>query len=119
VLQHTRGKTSLADISAPIWLTPILADIQEVFEPAPTAARWSQAPRELRTAQTVESGRGRLEKRKLTASTFLNDYSDWLGLAQVYRLERQAVLTPTGEIRQEVVFGVTSYPRSRQQPASY
>jgi predicted transposase YbfD/YdcC len=86
----------------------LLADIQEVFDPAPTAAGWSQAPRELRTAQTVELGHGRLEKRILTATTFLNDYSDWPGLAQVFRLERQVVLTSTGEIHQEVVFGLTS-----------
>lgn len=86
----------------------LLDDIQEVFDPAPTAAGWSQAPRELRVAQTVESGHGRLEKRVLTASTFLNDYSDWPGLAQVFRLERQVVLIATGEVRQEEVFGLTS-----------
>lgn len=86
----------------------LLDDIQEVFDPTPTTAGWSQAPRELRTAQTVESGHGRLEKRILTASTFLNDYSNWPGLAQVFRLERQVVLIATGELRQEEVFGLTS-----------
>lgn len=64
----------------------LLADIQEVFDPAPTAAGWSQVPRDLRTAQTVGREHGRLEKRVLSASTFLNQYSDWPGLAQVFRL---------------------------------
>lgn len=86
----------------------LLADIQEVFNPAPTAAGWSQTPRDLRTAQTVGSEHGRLEKRVLTASTFLNNYSDWPGLAQVFRLERQVTQLGTGETRHEVVYGLTS-----------
>ena len=86
----------------------LLADIQEVFEPAPTAAGWSQTPRDWRTAQTVELSHGRLEKRLLTTSTFLNDYSDWPGLAQVFRLERRVTLMATGEMRQEVTYGLTS-----------
>jgi predicted transposase YbfD/YdcC len=86
----------------------LLADIREVFDPAPTAAGWSQAPRDLQTAQAVGLEHGRLEKRILTASTFLNDYSDWPGLAQVFRLERQVTLMATGETRREVVYGLTS-----------
>lgn len=96
-----------------VWLAKenqpaLLADIQEVFDPTPTAAGWSQAPRDLRTAQTVALSHGRLEKRTLTASTFLSEYSDWPGLVQVFRLERHATLMATGEIRQDVVYGLTS-----------
>ena len=40
------------------------------------------------TAETVDSGHGRLEQRRLTASSALVGYSDWPGLAQVFQLER-------------------------------
>lgn len=86
----------------------LLADIQEVFDPAPPAAGWSQTPRDLRSAQTTNSGHGRLERRTLTASSFLNEYSDWPGLAQVFKLERQVVVQRTGEVRRQTVYGVTS-----------
>jgi predicted transposase YbfD/YdcC len=36
------------------------------------------------TAETVDSGHGRLEQRRLTASSALVGYSDWPGLAQVF-----------------------------------
>ena len=64
----------------------LLADIQEVFDPAPTASGWNQAPRDLRSATSVDWAHGRLEKRTLTASCFLNEYCDWPGLAQVFNV---------------------------------
>jgi hypothetical protein len=86
----------------------LLADIEEVFDPAPTAPGWGQAPRDLRTAQTTNCGHGRVETRRLTASCFLNEYADWPGLAQVFKLERQVVITATGEVRRDTSFGITS-----------
>lgn len=95
----------------------LLADIEEVFDPVPTAPGWSQVPRDLRTATTVDVGHGRLEKRTLTASCFLNDYCDWPGLAQVFKLDRWARLNSTGEIRSETVFGITSLSPEKASPA--
>jgi hypothetical protein len=95
----------------------LLADIEEVFDPAPTAPGWSQVPRDLRTATTVDVGHGRLEKRTLTASCFLNDYCDWPGLAQVFKLDRWARLNSTGEIRSETIFGITSLSPEKASPA--
>lgn len=86
----------------------LLADIREVFDPPPSGPAWSHVPRDLRTAQTVDSGHGRTEKRTLTASCFLNEYVEWPGLAQVFRLERQVIVQGTGEIRNEVTYGITS-----------
>ena len=94
----------------------LLRDIQEVFDPAPTAAGWSQVPRDLRSAQTTNSGHGRLEKRTLTASSFLNEYSDWPALAQVFKLERQVIVQRTGEIRRQTVYGVTSLTATEAAP---
>ncbi len=96
-----------------LWLvkgnqSQLLADIQEVFHPAPSAPGWQTVSRDLRSAQTVNSGHGRLEKRTLTASTFLQSYTDWPGLAQVFKLEREVTVGATGVSRQEVVYGITS-----------
>lgn len=41
-----------------------------------------------RYAQTVDSGHGRVETRRLTTSTALNDFCAWPGLQQVFQIER-------------------------------
>jgi predicted transposase YbfD/YdcC len=60
------------------------------------------------TSETVDSGHGRLEQRRLTASEALVGYSDWPGLAQVFQLERSVIMKKSGEQRHAVVYGVTS-----------
>jgi predicted transposase YbfD/YdcC len=94
----------------------LLADIREVFDPPPSGPAWSHVPRDLRTAQTVDRGHGRTEKRTLTASCFLNDYVEWPGLAQVFRLERQVIIPASGEIRHDVSYGLTSLPPETGPP---
>ncbi len=59
-------------------------------------------------AETLDRGHGRIERRRLTVSATLAEYSTWPGLQQVFRLERETVLRATGEIRAEIVYGVTS-----------
>ena len=44
-------------------------------------------------------------------------YSDWPGLAQVFQLERQVISKKTGEVREEVVAGVTSLAPERADAA--
>lgn len=94
----------------------LLADIQEVFDPAPTAAGWSQVPRNLRRASSGNCAHGRLEKRTLTASSFLNDYCDWPGLAQVFKLERHTVINNTAQARGDIVYGITSLTAEEAPP---
>lgn len=60
------------------------------------------------TAETVNSGHGGIEQRRLTASSALVGYSDWPGLAQVFQLERGVTLKTSAGQRHEVVSGVTS-----------
>ena len=82
--------------------TQLLDDVQTVFALPPM-------PGERRTtAQTLDLGHGRIEQRGLQTGNVLLGYSDWPGLAQVFRLERQVILKKTGKVRQEVVAGVTS-----------
>ena len=72
---------------------------------------------ETRTAtETVDSGHGRLEQRRLTASSALVGYSDWPGLAQVFQLERGVIMKKSGAHRHEVVYGVTSLSQDQASP---
>lgn len=89
----------------------LLDDIETVFALPPM-------PGERRTvAETLDLGHGRIEQRGLQTSNILAGYSDWPGLAQVFRLERQVILKKTGEVRQDVVAGVTSLTPERADAA--
>jgi hypothetical protein len=79
-------------------------DITTVFALAPVAG-------ETRTvAETVDAGHGRIEQRRLQTSDVLVGHSDWPGGAQVFQVERHVILKKTGEVREEVVAGITSLP---------
>jgi len=88
-------------------------DIATLFEPEVCVPGFSPALKDFRTAQTVNKGHGRLEYRTLQASVELNDYTDWPGLQQVFRLDRKTVILKTGEVRQETVYGLTSLSHTR------
>lgn len=62
----------------------------------------------LTTSQSVDAGHGRIEVRRLTASSALVDYTPWPGLQQVFQLERIITNKKTGHQRHETVYGVTS-----------
>jgi predicted transposase YbfD/YdcC len=68
-------------------------------------------------AETVDCGHGRIEQRRLHTSDVLVGYSDWPGLAQVFQLERQVITKKTGEVREEVMAGVTSLPLTHADAA--
>lgn len=63
---------------------------------------------DMRAATTEERGHGRHEYRRLTASTELNGYLDWPGLAQVLMIER--TWWERGERREAVRYAITSLP---------
>src|SRR5499427_343044 len=89
----------------------LLDDIQTVFALPPIAGERRTA------AATLDLGHGRIEQRGLQTSNVLMGYSDWPGLAQVFRLERQVIIKKTGEVREEVVAGVTSLVPERADAA--
>ena len=89
----------------------LLEDIATVFTLAPTAGEQRMA------AATLDLGHGRIEQRRLQTSNVLAGYSDWPGLAQVFPLERQVIIKKTGEVREEVVAGVTSLAPERADAA--
>lgn len=64
--------------------------------------------KDIRSAQTVNKGHGRREKRTIWASTELNDYLDWPGVAQVFRIERVIWHEKYRGYTRQVVYGLTS-----------
>jgi hypothetical protein len=89
----------------------LLEDIATVFVLAPIAGERRTA------AETLDLGHGRIEQRRLQTSNVLVGYSDWPGLAQVFQLERQVISKKTGEVREDVVAGVTSLAPERTDAA--
>ncbi|MDO8688747.1 MAG: ISAs1 family transposase [Dehalococcoidia bacterium] len=83
----------------------LLSDIRLLFDPP-----FSCPPLDdRREAQTVDNGHGRhYDTRQLIASTDLVGYTDWPGLAQVFRLER--TWEERGKTKREVQYGITSLP---------
>jgi len=87
---------------------PVLhADLALLFDPPATIPPAPLADR--REALTLERGHGRThERRHLIASTDLDGYLDWPGVAQVFRLER--TWRERGQDKRAVHYGITSLP---------
>lgn len=65
------------------------------------------------TARTVDQHGGRIEERRLRASTALCGYVDWPGHQQVLEVERTITDKGSGEARTEVAYAITSLPVER------
>lgn len=85
-------------------------EIELVFETSTLAATIKQS----RSTTTHGS---RIETRQLAVSGAMRGLSDWPGLDQVIKLERTVINKTSGEIRAEIVFGVTSLSAQRATPA--
>jgi len=68
------------------------------------------------TAETVNKGHGRREKRTIWTSTELNDYLDWPGVAQVFRIERVIWHEKQRGSTRKVVYGLTTLSPERASP---
>jgi len=64
--------------------------------------------REYQCYSYTDKGHGRIEKRRLEASTTLNEYLDWPGLQQVMRRTTRRIITKTGKITETMTYAVTS-----------
>jgi predicted transposase YbfD/YdcC len=93
------------------------ADIAELFTADPRTVEGGQVRHECRTARRVTKGHGRREVRQITVSTELRGYSDWPGLEQVFRLERERIEPKRGKHTREVVYGLTSLTPAEASPA--
>jgi predicted transposase YbfD/YdcC len=93
------------------------ADIAELFTADDRTVEGGHLPHDWRTARQVAKGHGRREVRRVTVSTELNGYSDWPGLEQVFRLERERITSTSGKRQREIVYGLTSLTPARASPA--
>jgi Transposase DDE domain. len=82
-------------------------------EPIPGQA---YPPKDFETVQQVTKGHGRIEQRTLTTSSQLKDFLDWPYLQQVFKLERRFIFTKTGEVQEQIVYGITSLTREEVTP---
>lgn len=92
------------------------ADIEQVFAAETPTVLGNTLPNDWETFQTVEQGPGRRETRTITVSRLLHGYSDWPGLEQVFKLERQRVEVRRGKATTDVVYGLTSLRRDEASP---
>ena len=90
-------------------------DIEVLFQPHRKRAGTSAPPNDFRTAGTMEKGHGRLDKRTITVSSMLAEYSIWPELAQVFKLECQRT-NALGVTKTEIRYGVTSLPACLADP---
>ena len=70
---------------------------------------------DFRSASTFDKGHGRRERRRITVSSLLASYSQWPGLSQVFKLERQRT-NALGETEREVHSAITSLLTSQASP---
>ena len=82
--------------------------IEQLFAPEKPVPGLGCPPMDFQSAQTTEKQAGRVEERRITVSSMLNDYLDWPHLAQVFKLERRFTILATGEVETEVQYGLTS-----------
>jgi len=94
-------------------------DIERLFAPDKPKPGFGKITTDFLQAKTVNKGHGRIEKRQIQTSSLLNDYADWPGLEQVYRLARCFTWIRQGMViktSQEVEYGITSLTRERATP---
>ena len=71
----------------------------------------------LDTYQTTDTAHGRMETRRLTCSTMLNEYLDWPGLQQVFEYTTERKNIATGDIEIYKQYGITSLSPERATAA--
>ena len=86
----------------------LLADVEQFFKPPQICAGWPLPELPQTIAETTDKGHGRLEKRTLTLMVDEQQYLDWPGIRQVFKLERYVKHLRTGKEATEVIYGITS-----------
>lgn len=86
----------------------LLADVQRFFEPPQKYAGYSLPELPYTVAGTTGKGHGHLEKRTLRLMVDEQQFLDWPGARQVFRLERYVHQLGSGTESTEVIYGVTS-----------
>jgi predicted transposase YbfD/YdcC len=91
----------------------LTADIADLFTHRhPDTRRWIQA-------ETGDKGHGRLEHRPITCSPDLNGCfaKQWHSIEHVFRRERTATILKTGEVRHQVIYGLSNLSLHEAPPS--
>jgi predicted transposase YbfD/YdcC len=94
-------------------------DIERLFAPDKPKPGFGKISTDFQSETKINYGHGRLEKRTIQTSSMLNDYLDWPGVGQVYRLERTFDWIRQGKVFKtscEIEYGITSLS-SKYSPA--
>jgi len=94
--------------------------IQQLFTCDQPKPGFGKIETDFQSVKQVSCGHGRIEIRTIQTSEMLNDYLDWPGLGQVYRLERKFFWLRQGQTYKtscEIEFGMTSLKRKQASPA--
>lgn len=95
-------------------------DIERLFAPDKPKPGFGKISTDFQSETKINYGHGRLEKRTIQTSSMLNDYLDWPGVGQVYRLERKFNWVRHGKVFKtscEIEYGITSLSNSKNSPA--
>ena len=84
------------------------AEIEAAFEIEEGKTALKVMKNDFSQAKTIEKGHGRIEERRLVATSMMKGYLEWPWLEQVFRIEREVEEISTGKKRSEVSYGVTS-----------
>jgi predicted transposase YbfD/YdcC len=119
--QRSLSRQIIDDQGDYAWITKdnqkhIRQAIETLFAPEKPKPGMGCPPMDFQSASTVEKKHGRLEKRTITMSSMLNEYLDWPGLSQVFKIERCFTHSRTGKSHEEVHFGITSLSSSVATP---
>jgi predicted transposase YbfD/YdcC len=97
----------------------LYTSIQQLFAPEYPKPGFGKIPTDFLTKTTVNKGHGRIEVRTITTSEMLNSYSNWPGLGQVYRLQRQFEWRRNGKTigtSNQTEYGITSLSCKKASP---
>ena len=89
----------------------LLGDIEKLFQDIPDTLCDTTHPilgDPIHIHEIVEKSQGRVETSCIKASTSLNDYLDWPGIAQVFQYRWTDKNLKTGEETRKVHYGITS-----------
>ena len=84
------------------------SDIEALFEIEEGKTKLEPMKNDFQRAASLDKQHGRLEQRRITSSKMLAGHSDWPGLKQVFKIEREVEELSRGKHRSETVYGVSS-----------
>jgi predicted transposase YbfD/YdcC len=123
---HTQRKLSSQIILAGNYVFPVKdnqerlrENIEQLFAPEIPKPGFGKIKTDFETATQVSYGHGRIEIRTIQTSEMLNEYLDWPGVKQVYRLDREFHWLRQGTVFKssyEIEYGITSLSRELASP---